>query len=183
MTSTNLGSNISSSEALTPQFSIIVSKGTLDALYPALILASSASAMGKQVELFFTFYGLKCLLKDTRSIKVTPLGNPAMEIKCPIGPKWLKKIDFNHVFPPLIWTLPGMTSLATWGFKKKMQSQNQLSLEALRDLCVSMDIKMTACQMSVDLLGYQENEFIEGIEFAGAATYFASSADNQALYI
>lgn len=183
MTSINLDSKILSSNALKPQFSIIVSKGTLDALYPALILASSASAMGKQVELFFTFYGLKCLLKDTRSIKVTPIGNPAMEIKCPVGPNWLKRLDFNQVFPPFIWALPGMTSLVTWGFKKTMQMQNQLSLEDLRDLCLSMDIKMTACQMSVDLLGYQEQDFIEGVEFAGAATYFASSADNQALYV
>lgn len=163
--------------------SIIVSKGTLDAVYPALILATTAAAMGKRVELFFTFYGLNCLLKNTRSLKVSALGNPAMKIQLPIGPLWLRKIDFNRMFPGLVWALPGMSALTTWGFKKQMQLQNQLDFESLRALCIEMGVKMTACQMTVDLLGYPSEAFIDGLEFAGAATYFASTPENQTLYI
>lgn len=163
--------------------SIIVSKGSLDAVYPAFILATTAAAMDKSVELFFTFYGLGCLLKDTKPLKVSPLGNPAMKIQMPVGPLWLRKIDFNRILPAFVWTLPGMAAFTTWGFKKQMQLQNQLDFESLRTLCQEMGVKMTACQMTVDLLGYHSNDFIDGTEFAGAATYFANTPENQTLYI
>ena len=75
--------------------SIIHSKGTLDWCYPTFILASTAAAMDKEVHLFFTFYGLKALLKETENLKVSPLGNPGMVLKSPIGPSWFKKTDLN----------------------------------------------------------------------------------------
>ncbi len=164
------------------QFSIIQSKGTLDWCYPSLVLASTATAMDKQVEIFCTFYGLNCLLKDTRKLKVSPVGNPAMPLKLPFGPQWLQKQDLR-ILPDLVWSLPGMTSLATWSFKKTLAKHQQLPFEELRQLCIELGVQFTACQMTVDLLGYQEVDFIEGIQFAGAATYFANSPENQSLFV
>ena len=63
--------------AKTPSMTIIATKGTLDMAYPPFILASTASALGWDVSIFFTFYGLN-LLKSELDLKVTPLGNPAM---------------------------------------------------------------------------------------------------------
>jgi len=164
------------------QFSLIQSKGTLDWCYPSLVLASTAAAMDKQVEIFCTFYGLNCLLKDTSKLKVSPVGNPAMPLKLPIGPRWLQQQDLRCL-PDFIWSLPGMTSLATWSFKKTLAQHQQLPFEALRQLCLEMGVQFTACQMTVDLLGYQADDFIEGVQFAGAATYFAHSPENQSLFI
>jgi peroxiredoxin family protein len=165
------------------QFSLIQTKGTLDWAYPAFILASTAAVMDKEVEMFFTFYGLKTILKETQSLKVSPLGNPGMPMKSPVGPEWLKKIDWNQNLPGLVWTLPGAAMLATWGFKKQMLMQGQVPLEELRELCVELGVKMTACQMTVDLMGYQPDAFMDGVDFAGATTYFAQTPQNQSLLI
>ncbi len=167
----------------TEQLSIIHTKGSLDWAYPVFILASTAAAMDKKVELFFTFYGLNCLLKDVAGLKVSPLGNPGMVIKSPIGPEWLKKIDWNKILPGLVWTLPGAAQLATWGFKKQLLLEGQVPVEELRDLCLELGVNMTACQMTMDLMGYQPSDFIEGISFSGAASYFAETPKTQSLFI
>ncbi|MBO1927742.1 DsrE/DsrF/DrsH-like family protein [Thiomicrorhabdus sp. 6S2-11] len=165
------------------QLSIIHSKGTLDWAYPTFILASTAAAMDKQVEIFFTFYGLQCALKETKHLRVSPVGNPAMKMQSPIGPEWLKQIDLNRHLPQLLWQLPGMERLATWGFKKTMLQNGQVPLAELRELCLELGVQMTACQMSVEMMNFREDEFIDGIEFAGAASYFAVSPEQQALFI
>jgi len=165
------------------KLSIIHSKGTLDWTYPTFILASTAAAMDKQVELFFTFYGIQAALKSVDTLKVSPLGNPGMVIYSPMGPDWLKKIDLNRNLPGLVWTLPGMSRLATWGFKKTLLQQGLVPIDELRDLCLELGVNMTVCQMTMDLQGYQEADFMDGVDFAGAATYFAKSPENQSLFV
>ena len=81
--------------AKTPAMTIIATKGTLDWGYPPFILASTAAALGWDVSMFFTFYGLELLKKDLRKLKVSPLGNPAMPMKMPMGPAWFKSIHWN----------------------------------------------------------------------------------------
>jgi len=165
------------------KLSVIHSKGTLDWAYPTFILASTAAAMDKEVELFFTFYGLKAVLRSTDGLKVSPLGNPGMVMYSPIGPEWIKNVDLNAVLPGVVWTMPGMSKLATWGFKKTLLQQGQVPIDELRSLCLELGVKMTVCQMTMDMMKYKESDFIEGLEFAGAATYFANTPDIQSLYI
>ncbi len=165
------------------QLSIIHTKGTLDWCYPTFILASTAAAMDKQVSLFFTFYGLNALLKDTQRLRVSPVGNPAMVMHSPIGPKWLRGVDWNACLPVFVWSLPGMQALATWAFKKTLKQSGQVSIEELRDICLELGVKMTVCQMTMELMGYSESDFIDGVEFAGAATYFAQTPETQTLHI
>ncbi|MDP3216370.1 MAG: DsrE/DsrF/DrsH-like family protein, partial [Deltaproteobacteria bacterium] len=71
-----------------PSLAIIATKGTLDWAYPPFILASTASALGWDVSIFFTFYGLELLKKDLH-LEISPLGNPSMPMKMPFGPQWL----------------------------------------------------------------------------------------------
>ena len=78
-------------EGRTPRVSIMVTKGTLDWAYPPFIIASTAAAMGWDASLFFTFYGLALLKKDLKP-HISPLGNPAMPMKMPFGPKWFQGI-------------------------------------------------------------------------------------------
>lgn len=154
------------------KLAIIATKGSLDWAYPPFILASTAAALGYETEIFFTFYGLQ-LLKKKLDLQVTPLGNPGMPM--PMGmDKW---------FPVLGLALPGMQGMMTTMMKKKMASKGVADLEELRSLCIEAEVKLIACQMTVDLFDLSPNDFID-VEFAGAARFFEFAGESDiCLYI
>ena len=153
-----------------PSMTIIATKGTLDMAYPPFILASTAAALGWEVSIFFTFYGLELLKKDL-DLKVSPLGNPAMPMKLPYGPQWLQNIRLN--IPNLIMAnLPGFEQMSTHMMTQTTSSKGVASIEELRELSVEAGVNMIACQMTVDLFNYAENEFMDEIsEWVGAASF------------
>ncbi len=155
------------------KLAIIATKGSLDWAYPPLILGSTAAALGYDVEIFFTFYGLQILRKKL-DLKVTPLGNPGMPM--PMGmDKW---------FPVLGTALPGMEAMMTAMMKKKMADKGVASLEELRELSLEAEVRFIACQMTVDLFDLNRNDFIEGVEYAGAARFFEFAGESDiCLYI
>jgi peroxiredoxin family protein len=161
-----------------PSLSIIATKGTMDMAYPPFILASTASALGWDVSIFFTFYGLELVKKDL-ALKVSPLGNPAMPMKMPFGPEWLKRI--NLPIPNLVaGNLPGFENMATSLMQQTVKSKGVASIQELRDICVESGVRLVACQMTVDLFNYRQDEFIPEIsEWIGAASYLgeAKNAD------
>ena len=148
------------------KMAIIATKGTLDWAYPPFILGSTAAALGMEVEIFFTFYGLQ-LLRKNMSLKVSPLGNPGMPMPMAMD-KW---------FPVLGTAIPGMEGIMTMIMKSKMKSKGVASVEELRDLCVEAGVKMIGCQMTVDLFDFKPEEFIDGVEFGGASTFLAFAGD------
>ena len=151
------------------KMAIIATKGTLDWAYPPFILASTAAALGYEVQIFFTFYGLNCLKRDL-DLKVTSIGNPGMPMPMPM--------------PVLLQALPGMQSMMTVMMKQKMKAKGVASVEDLRALCIEAEVKMIACQMTVDLFDIDPSEFIDGVEFGGAATFFEFAGDTDiCLYI
>ncbi len=154
--------------AKTPAMTIIATKGTLDMAYPPFILASTASALGWDVSIFFTFYGLN-LLKSNLDLKVTPLGNPAMPMKLPNG--------LNVPLPTSVMALaPGFESIASSLMKKTMNNKGIASIEELREICIEADVKLVACQMTVDLFDYGKDEFIPEIsEWIGAASFLPTA--------
>jgi len=167
-----------------PKLTIIATKGTLDWAYPPFILASTASALGMEASVFYTFYGLNLLLKDTSSLRVTPTGNPSMPMKMPMGPKWLKSIDFGPKIPNVMWNIPFMDSIATTLMKKTISNCGVATIDELRELCQEAEVKFLACQMTVELFGYDHSQFIDGVDYVGAATYFEESSDaTQSLFI
>src|SRR3990172_34649 len=90
----------------TKRLAMVASKGTLDQAYPPLILATTAAAMGWEVGIFFTFYGLDILHKKRlERLQVSPVGNPAMPPPIPAIP--MLKV------PTLMGALPGMAAVAT----------------------------------------------------------------------
>ncbi len=145
------------------KLAIIATKGTLDWAYPPFILASTAAALGYEVQIFCTFYGLQ-LLRKKLDLKVTSLGNPGMPMPMPM--------------PVLLQALPGMQSMMTVMMKRKMKSKGVASLEELRDLCVEAEVKLIACQMTVDLFEFNTADFIEGVEYGGAATFFEFAGES-----
>ncbi len=149
----------------TKKLAIIATKGTLDWGYPPFILASTAAALGYEVRIFFTFYGLQLLRKDlNHTLKVSALGNPGMPMPLPM--------------PVLAQALPGMQSLMTVMMKRKMKNKGVANLEDLRTLCTEADVKMIGCQMTVELFDFSPSDFIPGIEMGGAATFFEFAGES-----
>jgi len=164
-------------EARTPAMSIIATKGTLDWAYPPFILASTAAALGWDSSIFFTFYGLLLLKKEIK-VDVSPLGNPAMPMKMPFGPKWFQGYDWP--MPNLLMGgVPGFEKVATGLMKMTFKNKGVASVPELRELCIEADVKMFACQMTVDVFGFEQSEFIDGLDFVGAASFLpmARNAD------
>jgi peroxiredoxin family protein len=147
----------------TKKMAIIATKGALDMAYPPLILASTAAALGWDVKVFFTFYGLQLLRKDLKDIAISPLANPAMPMPMPM--------------PVVVSMLPGMEAMATSMMKAKMKKKGVASLQELRTTCLEADVGFIACQMTVDLFDFKKDEFIDGIDFGGAATFLKFAGD------
>ena len=145
------------------KMAIIATKGTLDMAYPPFILASTAAALGYEVQVFFTFYGLQLLRKDLSHVMISPLANPAMPMPIPM--------------PVMVQMLPGMESMATMMMKQKLKKHGVASLLELRDLCLEADVKFSACQMTVDLFEFDKSEFIDQCEYVGASSFLGFAGD------
>lgn len=160
--------------ARTPSLALIATKGTLDMAYPPFILASTAAALGWDASIFFTFYGLELLKKDL-ALKVSPLGNPAMPMKMPFGPEWLQRV--NMPIPNLLaGNLPGFESFATAMMEQTVKAKGVPGIGELRDICVESGVRLVACQMTVDLFNYRQDQFIPEIaEWIGATSYLAEA--------
>lgn len=156
------------------RLALIASKGTLDWAYPPFILASAGAAMGWEVGMFFTFYGLPLLLKEIEP-SVTPLGNPAMPMKMPFGPEGLQKITWP--IPTMLQGLPGFGSLATTLMKQTFKNKGVASIPEMRALCIEAGVNLIACQMTMDVFGFKKDDFIPECNVAGAATFLEFAAD------
>jgi peroxiredoxin family protein len=164
-------------ENRTPSMTIIATRGTLDWAYPPFILSSTAAALGWDVSVFFTFYGLQLLKKDISDLKVSPLGNPGMPMKMPFGPEWFKQINWN--IPNLLQAgIPGFESLATTLMKKTIKNNGVAEIAELRSLCLEAGVNFTACQMTVDLFGFSHDDFIPEVkDYVGAASFLPMAKD------
>ena len=146
------------------KMAIISIHGTLDMAYPPLILASTAATLDIESAIFFTFYGLQILKKDAGdSLKVSPIANPAMPM--PV--------------PNIIGTLPGMTAMATSMMKSMIKKNGVASVPELISLCQETGVRLIACQMTMDLFGFKKEDMIDGVEYAGAATFMEYAANAQ----
>jgi peroxiredoxin family protein len=163
--------------AKTPSMTIIATKGTLDWAYPPFILSSTAAALGWDVSVFFTFYGLELLRKDLGKLKVSPLGNPAMPMKMPVGPAWLRSIRWN--VPNVVQSvIPAYEAFATRMMKKTMRNKGVAEIAELRSLCIEAGVNLIGCQMTVDLFGYERSDFVPEVkEYVGAATFLPMAKD------
>lgn len=161
----------------TPSMTIISTKGTLDWAYPPFILSSTAAALGWNVSVFFTFYGLQLLRKDLSDLKVSPLGNPGMPMKMPFGPDWFKAINWN--IPNLVQAIiPGFESLATSLMKQTIKNKGVATIPELRGLSIEAGVNLVGCQMTVDLFGFSHDDFIPEVkEYVGAASFLPMARD------
>lgn len=162
--------------AHTPSMVIVATKGTLDWAYPPFILSTTAAALGWDVSIFFSFYGLELLKKDL-DLKVSPLGNPAMPMKMPVGPEWFRGINWN-IPNAVMGNVPGFESMTKGLFERTLSNHGVATINELRQMAVEAEVNLIACQMTVELFGYKQDEFIPEInEWSGAASMLSLSQE------
>lgn len=149
------------------KLSIILSKGSLDMVYPAFMLANTAAAMGMEVHVFFTFWGMDVINKRRiGSLKVSPVGNPALPI------------------PNLLGILPGMTSLVTRMMSKKMKKMKVPTVYELIKAAKENGVKLHACSTTMEVMGIKREDFIQEVDdIVGAATFIQLSEGGQVIFI
>lgn len=145
---------------------IIVFSGDLDKALASFIIATGAAAMGKEVTMFFTFWGLNVLRKDQYVNVEKNFIEKMLGKMMPRGPEKLGLSKLN------------MGGIGAKLMKKVMKEKNISSLAELMELAKELGIKMVACTMSMDALGIHKEELIDGLEFAGVASYLAEANES-----
>lgn len=122
--------------------SIIVSKGSLDGIYPGLIMGNGARMEGIEANLFFTFFGLYAILKKYMgSIKIATVGNPAMRVPDAKG----------FPLPTILGALPGMSAFATHMMNKEMEALEIPPIPEFIEIIHDAGGKIYACKATVDM--------------------------------
>ncbi|WP_435064158.1 DsrE/DsrF/DrsH-like family protein [Halobaculum sp. EA56] len=140
---------------------IIATQGTLDMAYPPLILASTAAAFDWDVTVFHTFWGLDILHEQRSSdLKLSAVGNPNMPV------------------PNAVGALPGMDRLATTMMERRIADNDVATIGELLETSLEMGVDLQACQMTMDLMDYDDDAFHDGVTVGvGAATALSQMAE------
>jgi peroxiredoxin family protein len=115
------------------------------------------------------------LLKKNLNLGVSPLGNPAMPMKMPLGPDWLRNIDWN-IPNAVMGNMPGFEGMAKAMFESTLKQKGVASIAELRSMAIDCGVRMVACQMTVDLFGYDKEDFVpEVADWVGAASFLPTA--------
>ncbi|WP_299237178.1 DsrE/DsrF/DrsH-like family protein [Natronomonas sp.] len=143
------------------RMTIVATKGTLDMAYPPLILASTAAAFGWEVTVFHTFWGLEILHEErSADLQLSSVGNP------------------NTPLPNALAALPGMDRLTTTMMRRSIDDVGTPTIDELVDTCLEMGADLQACQMTADMMDYDEGAFYDGVTTGvGAASALSEMAE------
>jgi peroxiredoxin family protein len=127
--------------------SIVVSKGSLEGIYPGLIMANGARMEGIEADLFFTFFGLDAIRKDRyETIKVATVGNPGLHM------------------PTLLGAIPGFSALATKMMQRQMEKIDVPPIPEFMELVADSGVHLYACKATVDMFGLTMDDFIPQVD-------------------
>ena len=146
--------------------SIIVSKGSLEGVYPALIMANGARMEGIEANLFFTFFGMDAInQKHYEHLKVATVGNPGLHI------------------PTMLGGLPGMSALVTRQMSRKIEELDIPPVPEFIQLLVDSGARLYACKASVDMFDLKREDFIDEIEgIITVGDFYALAAGGQIIF-
>lgn len=158
------------------KIAFICSKGNLDMAYPALIMANGALGEGIEVHIFFTFWGMDMVNKNTMNrLKFTPMGNTAMH---PPGR------HFRISMPQWLSGLPGMTWIATRMLKKQIKDQGVPPVPEFLDHLVESGAQLWACKMSVDMMELTMEDMHDGVtDIINVTAFMELSNDAQVIFV
>ena len=145
---------------------LIVFSGDLDKVLASFIIANGAAAMGRPVTMFFTFWGLNVLRKAEAQKVRKSFIEKMFGFMMPRGTGKLKLSKMN------------MGGMGTAMMKKVMEDKNVDSLESLMKHAMDSGIRLIACTMSMDIMGIKKEELIDGVEFAGVASYLGDAEES-----
>lgn len=144
------------------RLALVASKGTLDAAYPPLILATTAASLGWEVGIYFTFYGLDILHDDRyQKLKMASLANPAGPIR----------------LPNFVGAIPGATAAATRVMKRWMKRSRMPDVAEFIEMAQGLEVTFFACATTMGVMGVEEGDLIAGCDIAGAAKFLDYAAD------
>ena len=151
----------------TDRLLIVLSKGSMDMVYPALMIATTAATKGKEVHMFFTFWGLSAVSKKSvGSLKVSPVGNPGMPM------------------PNILGMIPGMTAMATRMMNGKMTKAKVPSVPEMFKTAHELGVKLHACSTTMEVMGTPKETLIDEIDdVVGAATMISLGEGGQIIFI
>ncbi|MFC6784472.1 DsrE/DsrF/DrsH-like family protein [Halobaculum halobium] len=144
------------------KMTIVATKGTFDMAYPPLILASTAAAFGWEVVVFHTFWGLDILHEEkSKNLQLSAVGNPSMPM------------------PNALAALPGMDKMATKMMEKRIDENGTATIEELIDVSLDQGVELQACQMTIELMDYDDDDFYDDVVTGvGAATALQHMAES-----
>jgi peroxiredoxin family protein len=148
---------------------IIVFSGEYDRLMAAFIIANGAAAMDDEVTMFFTFWGLSALRKDGKPAAVEKKTSTLQKMFGGMLPKNAEKLPLSKF---------NFAGAGRGMMKKVMKDENVMTVAELIETAQEQGIKMIACTMSMDVLGIAKEELIDGIEYAGVATYLGEADES-----
>ena len=141
---------------------LVVFSGDLDRVLASFIIATGAAAMGQQVSMFFTFWGLSVLKKD-RQFPGKTLFQKMMALMSPGSSKSLPVSKMNYF------------GVGAKMLRSMMKQKKVSSLEEMISLARELGVRMTACEMSRDVMGIKESELVDGLECGGVASFLADA--------
>src|SRR5512135_1200750 len=141
---------------------LVVFSGDLDRVLAAFVIATGAAAMGQQVSMFFTFWGLNVVKKSTELSGKT-LSQKMMAVMSPGSSRGLPVSQMNYF------------GVGAKMLRSMMKEKNVKSLEDMISLARELGVRMIACEMSRDVMGIKESELVAGFECGGVATFLADS--------
>jgi len=146
--------------------SIVVSKGSLEGVYPGLIMANGARMEGIEADLFFTFFGLDAIRKDRfEKIKVATVGNPGLHM------------------PTLLGAIPGFSALATKMMRRQMEKIDIPPIPEFMELVSDSGVRLYACKATVDMFGLTMDDFIPQVEsIISVGEFYEKAAGGQIVF-
>ena len=145
---------------------IILSKGTLENVYAAFVLANGARMEGIEAEVFFTFFGLEAVHKKKLAhLHVATVGNPAMHI------------------PTMLGGLPGVEAMATSMMKKEMEKIDMPGIEEFLDILSASGVKMWACKLAMDMFHYKKEDLYDGVEAVITVGDFYKKSEGEGVHM
>ncbi len=140
--------------------SIIVAQGSLEGVYPGLIMANGARMEGIEANLFFTFFGLNALLKKmVKKLRVSTVGNPALNMAMP-----MLKLPITMPFPTLMGILPGVSNFASWLMKKEMENLDIPPVDEFLEMISDAGGNIYACHLAMDMFKLKKEDLVDEVK-------------------
>lgn len=154
--------------------SIIISKGSLDGIYPGLIMANGARMEGIEANIFFTFFGVYGVMKEFQDkIKIATVGNPAMRVPNAKG----------FALPTILGALPGMSAFATSMMQKEMENLDIPPVGEFIEMISDAGGHLYACKATVDMFHLNPDDFVPQMEkVLTVGDFYAMAAGGQIIF-